>query len=855
MATETKKDIQNSVKVEHVTLTIDNQPVTVPKGTTVLEAARSMGIHIPTFCWHPKLKSVGACRMCYVEIEKMPKLQVSCATEAMNGMVVHTDSDQVRQGRKAVLEFILLNHPLDCPTCDKGGECDLQNLTFRHATDDSRFDFQKYRFVDEGMTTTFDDKRIGPEIMLNRNRCILCYKCVRANKEAFGEYDIGAFERGNITEIDNAPGQQVDNPFSGNLVEICPVGALTNTDWRYKIRVWLTQTTPSICPYTSSGTNILFYTERHKNKIFRVTSRPNDDIDDGWLPDVTRYGYQIANSEERLQTPLVKKEGKQVSATWDDALNLIGRRVKEISEEKGCVCIGGLVSPHLDNATLHSFNKFIRKSIGSNNIDYRPDYRMLPVDTNNNFAALSSQPFTIADIDDSDVIVTVGGDLVKEHPNEYLRIRKARNFRNPRVYSANPYSVKSSDVADLEMVYHAGTDEVFLTALCLAAAEESLVGADVAGRLKQNVSPSTLAEAANICGVDAGDIKVLARALAEAKKVTFFAGELIKRSLDRESIAAAMCNVNTIFGISEKGQVAILPRYANTRGAEKLGLVPEPHPVLKQELVSLWGQFPEAAACTTDKMMANMKKEEVNGFFIIGANPVMLYPDREFVKESLEKVDFLVVCDMFETETTALADVVLPLASWAEFAGDYVNLEGRVQRAERAIKPKYQSKPAHEIIALVAEKLGQPLFESDEARDNEIQRLLNLNPSVALPKDILEVKHTPEAVDEEYPLPLYICDDAHHAGHLTEKTTSLVNFCAEAYVEISPDQAAEYELAEGDSVRIESPVGKIIVPVRISDHIDTNVVIIPRNFASTPVNSLLMRKRRVDRVKISKVAD
>ena len=856
MATETDKKTAEAKPQPHtVTLTIDGQAITVPKGTTVLQAARDNGIDIPTFCWHPKLKSVGACRMCYVEIEKMPKLQVSCATEAMEGMVVYTDSDTVKRGRKAVLEFILLNHPLDCPTCDKGGECDLQNLTFAHATDDNRFDFQKYRFIDPGMTTTFDDKRIGPEIMLNRNRCILCYKCVRSNKEAFGEYDLGIYERGNTAEINAAPGQQVDNPFSGNLVEICPVGALTNTDWRYKIRVWLTQQASSICPFTSSGTNIKFYLERHKNKIFRVTSRCDDDIDDGWLADVTRYGYQIANSEERLQTPLIKKEGKQVPATWEEALGVIEKRINEIKGEKGCVCIGGIVASHLDNTTMHSFNKFIRKSIGSNNIDYRTDYRMLPVDTQNHFAAMCAQPKKIADIDTSDVIVSFGSDMIREHPNEYLRMRKAYNFSSARIFSLSPYGVKSADIASLEMVYNVGTDEVALNALCQAAVEENLVEPSIAESLKGKLKPATLAESAKICGLEVSALKALARALAEAKKVTFFAGEHIKRSLHREAIAAAMCNVNTVFGIAKKGQIGILPRHANSCGAEKLGLAPEPHPAVKAELAKMWNGLPEAIPCTTDKMMANMKKEEVNGFFIIGANPVMLYPDREFASEGLEKVDFLVVADMFETETTALADVVLPLASWAEYGGDYVNLESKLQRTERAIKPKYESKPGYEIVSLMAERLGEPLFESERVRDEEMVHLMKLNTKVDAPAEIVPVEFTAEEPEEEFPVPLFVCDDAHHYGHLTEKTTSLVNFCAEAYIETSPALAEKYELSDGDSVRVESPVGKIIVPLRISDHMDNEVVVIPRNFSSTQVNSLLMRKRRIDRVKLSKVAD
>ena len=686
MAEATNKDKIAKATENMVTFTIDGRETTVPRGTTVLEAAKQLGIYIPTFCWHPKLKAQGSCRMCYVEVEKMPKLQVSCALEAMDGMVVHTDSDTVKQGRKAIIEFTLLNHPLDCPTCDKGGECDLQDLTFAHGVDDSRFDFQKYRFVDEGMTTTFDDKRIGPEIVLNRNRCILCYKCVRANKQAFGEYDLGVYERGNIAEINAAPGEQVDNPFSGNLVEICPVGALTNSDWRYKIRVWLTTTTPSICNFTSSGTNTLFFKENHKNKIYRTTSRPNDDIDDGWLPDITRYGYQIINSPDRLTKPLIKKEGKQVEATWEEALEVIGKRMGEIRERLGGVCVGALVAPNLDNASLHAASRMMRVGFKSNNIDFRGDYRRLPESSESPFMILCSRPFGIADLDDSDVIISFGSDVIREHPNEYLRIRKARNFGNPKIFSVNPYNVKSADVADLELIYKPGTEEAVINGICLAAIDENLVDARLSASLKDRISPKSAGEAAKMTGVEKESLQTIARAISQGKKVTLFTGEIITRSRQRDLIAAALINLYKLFGLKDKGQMAALARYANSKGAEKLGLLPNPRTPLADKLKNLWGEFPESRANNTDAMMALIKKEEIKGFFILGANPMMLYPDREFVKEGIEKLDFLVVCDLFETETTELADVVLPLASWAEYDGYYVNLEGRVQKAARAIK-------------------------------------------------------------------------------------------------------------------------------------------------------------------------
>jgi len=849
-AVEKKQNVADGVPT--VTLTIDGRETTVPKGTTVLEAAKAMGIHIPTFCWHPKLKPMGACRMCYVEIEKMPKLQVSCALEAMDGMVVHTDSDLVKRGRKAIIEFILMNHPLDCPTCDKGGECDLQDLTFAHGIDDSRFDFQKYRFKDGAEGSTFDDVRIGPEIILNRNRCILCYKCVRANKEAFGEFDLGAYERGNIMEIHPAPGRKVDNPFSGNLVEICPVGALTNTDWRYKIRVWLTQTVSSICPFTSSGTNTLLYKDEHQQKIFRTTSRPNDDIDDGWLPDVTRYGYQIATSPDRLQTPLVKKDGQQVPATWEEALDLINKRLNEIKDKKGRVCIGGIISPSLDNATLHSFSKLIRVTLGSNNVDFRTQYRMLPKEAENIYDAMSGRRFNISDIDDSDVILVFGSDLVKEHANEYLRIRKACNFKNAAVYSINPYQVKSADVARRELIHRVGTEEIVLNGICLAAIEAGLAEP---GDLKGKISPTTAEEAAAASGVNVDHLREVAAALANGRKVTVLAGELVSRSRERLCISAALANLNRLFGLENKGQVAILPHYANSCGAGKLGLLPQPSTEIKETLTELWGSWPEPEPLTTDGMLINMKKEEVNGCIAVGCNPIMLYPDREFARESLEKLDFLVVADLYETETTILADVVLPLSSWAEYDGQYVNLEGRVQPANRALKPRFQSRPGYEIVALIAEQIGDELFESDEQRDREIEKLLEINSPRPLPDKYLEVRPTEEEADEAYPIALFVGDDPHHSGHLTEKANSLFNFCGEAYIEMSPALAAGLDLNEGDSARVESKVGKIIVPVRISTTIANDVVFIPRNFSSTTVTALLMRKKRTDRVKISKVVN
>lgn len=284
-----------------------------------------------------------------------------------------------------------------------------------------------------------------------------------------------------------------------------------------------------------------------------------------------------------------------------------------------------------------------------------------------------------------------------------------------------------------------------------------------------------------------------------------------------------------------------------------LGAVAAPHANVVKQLKELWGEYPECEPHNTDAMFAAMKKEEIVGMFILGGNPMLLYPDREFVRESLEKVDFLVACDLFETETTEIADVVLPLASWAEYAGDYVNLEGRVQAARQAVRLKHQSRPGYAIMEDLAREFSVELFASVADRDHEVTRVLELDTSTDWPAEYLKVAPSVLENIEEYPVPLFACDDHHHRGHLTEKAESLTNFSPEAYVEVSPKMATKYRLNNGDLVRIESEVGKVIVPARISEHLRNDVVLVPRNFSTTPVTSLLMRKKRIDRVKISRV--
>jgi len=834
-----------------VTFTINGREITVPKGTTVLEAAKMNGINIPTFCWHPKLKPAGACRICYVEIEKMPKLMVSCATEAMPDMVVHTESEKVKQGRRAVLEFTLINHPLDCPTCDKGGECDLQDLTFAHAIDDSRFEFNKMRFIRD-KNATFDDYRIGPEIVRNQNRCILCYKCVRSNKEIFGEFDIGAFQRGNITEIDAAPGEQVDSLYSGNLVEICPVGALTNTDWRYKIRVWKTETVDSICPYHADGANIRIWEER--DDIYRVTARRNDEIDEGWLSDITRYGYQIAKPDGRLTTPLIKKGDTQAPATWEEALGLIARKFKEIKDNKGGVCVGGIISPNMDCTSVYAFSKLFRTALNSNNVDFRTEYKMLPEKTGDLYNKMNSLKFTMADIENADVIAVIDSDIMNEHPNVNLWVRKAVSQKGASLYTINPLETKTGQISRDEIVYKIGTLEALLNGVCVSIIDQGLAVPEInTSDIRDILIPNTVDEASRISGISSERIGAFAKALASAKNPCVITGELFTESITRERLSGAIHNLALLTGIYKKGQIGLLSRAANSKGCEKLGVMPHLNEKMTGKLKELWGNYPDVAGLASDRMILSSVKEELDGLFIVGSNPVFNMPDAQFVTEGIEKLDFLVVADLYESETSQMADVVLPLSSWAEYSDRFVNLEGRAQEFGRAVKPRGHSRPAYDIINGIAKELKHPLFEDKAELQKEINTLLNFDSADEIKMNLVEVRFEEDKRDEGFDSPLLVVDQVHHFGHWTEKTRSLPAFCNEAFLEMSPSNAEKLEVEEGEIVRIESKVGKINLPVKISEFIDNDVVLAYRNFTASPVNTLQMRKRRIDRVKISKV--
>jgi NADH-quinone oxidoreductase chain G len=683
-----------------VTLTIDGKQVTVEDGTTILRAAEKLGIEIPTFCFHDKLEVVGSCRMCLVEVEKMWKLQVACGTTVTEGMVVKTDTPQVRAARKGVLEFLLINHPLDCPVCDKGGECELQNLVFKYGSDKSRYKEEKRRFAADPKSK-YDDLEIGPQIVRNQNRCILCRKCVRFLNEIAGETDLGTFGRSAKTEINVLPEIPLENPYAGNVVEICPVGALTSKSFRYKLRVWETEVTPSVCPHCADGCNIKVWTK--DDRIYRITSRRNDQVDEGCLCDNGRFGFELVDHPDRLTQPLVRKNGEFAPVDWDEAIELVASRFKTAKQRSGPDSLAGVGSSKLTNEESYLFQKFVRVVLETNNVDHRIDSKhLLPGSSLKGNGHVLGMVNSIAEIEKAQLLLVLGCDLEKEHPIVNLRVMKSVRSGNSLIV-ANPTSTRSGRFAKDELIYKKGTESALLDGLL--------------HELGEDTKQSGKSETRQATGMAAEKIKTLAQALKKADNIIVLCGREIAEHPQNAELLNKLQNLMRLSGHQGKdgSGVNLLWTDCNSQGAMDCGLLPDRLPGFvdlgndgsRSKVEQIWNaKIPQRIGLDFNQMLEAIHQGKIKAMYIVGADPVNEYPEPEHVKNALKKLEFLVVQDMLLTETAKLAHVVLPGASFAEKDGTFTSVERRIQRLTRAFDPPGDSRADCRIISMLTKVMG-----------------------------------------------------------------------------------------------------------------------------------------------------
>jgi NADH-quinone oxidoreductase subunit G len=664
-----------------ITFTLDGREVSAPEGEMLVDAAKRGDVEIPFFCYEPKLgPPVGACRMCLVEIEGIPKLQTSCSTAVKDGMVVYTQTEQVKTAQNAVVEFLLVNHPLDCPVCDKGGECPLQDISYGWGPGRSRFQDQKRNFP--------KPIALSPLVAIDRERCILCYRCVRFSQEVSEDYQLTFLERADHTFVGTFDGRPYVAPFSGNILELCPVGALTNTSYRFRARPWDVANAGSVCTLCPSQCNIAFTVR--DDRVERVLERENDAVDDGWLCDKGRWGYQAIAVDERVVQPLVRDGGRLRPATWEQALAAAADGLRKAGARSAAVA-----GSQTTNEEGYLVQRIFREALGSPNVD-RGGAAVLPPDQARRLAR-PDLAAAVSDIDGAGCVLLVETDPINEAPILDLRLRKAVRRFGCRLVVASSAPTALDGGAASRLTFAPGTAEAFLRALqkALLEVEEPPsdaentageangtaavdLGIEGQGRLATFLAEHSLERLAEIAEVDVFDLRDAAALLTQAENVVVLWGERLGLGDEAASVLGALGDLALVLGLDagEGSGLIEIPTGTNGRGLREVGCSPALGP----------GLTDAEPGMTADRARDSAARGEIAAFYLLNCDPVRELHEGEHWDDALGKAAFVVAHAQFlGASAERHADVVFPAESYAEKEGTVTHPDGRLQRVRPAI--------------------------------------------------------------------------------------------------------------------------------------------------------------------------
>jgi NADH-quinone oxidoreductase subunit G len=691
---------------DFVTFTIDGREVRAPEGEWLLDAAKRGDVEIPYFCYERKLgQPVGACRMCMVEIEGLPKLQVSCATPVKDGMVVYTQTDRVKQAQNAVVEFLLVNHPLDCPVCDKGGECPLQDISYGWGPGRSRFVEAKRNFP--------KPIALSPLVAIDRERCILCYRCVRFSQEVAEDYQLTFLERGDHTFVGTFDGRPYVAPFAGNVIELCPVGALTSMPYRFRARPWDIVNAGTVCTLCPSHCNVSFTVR--DDRVERVLARDNPDVDDGWLCDKGRFAYQAIHSSERITQPLVRDGGLLRPATWERALATAAAGLRKAGASAAAIAGNGTT-----NEEAYLLQRIFREALGSANLDSGSAAEALDPELVRALARpeLSAR---VADIDRAAAVLVIGTDPINEAPILDLRIRKAvRRFGARLVVAASQPTALDGGASEL-LSFAPGAEEALLRALQKAMVEqgsadegtgesrETAARPDSEGgplpsqqELVSFLAANSLERLAARAGADAGDLRDAAALLVGVESIVVVWGERIASGARGSQALAALVDLALIAGIDggDTSGLIEIPVAHNGRGLREVGFLPNLGPGLSEVEQGLGARRAAEAS----------ERGEVGAFYLLHSDPLREQPDRALWERALAAAGIVVAHAQFLNESIDRhADVVLPAESHAEKEGTVTHPDGRIQRLRPAIGHPHEVRPEWQALVELAHRLGVEL--------------------------------------------------------------------------------------------------------------------------------------------------
>jgi NADH-quinone oxidoreductase subunit G len=789
--------------VEQLTVTIDGQEITVPKGTLVIRAAEQLGTIVPRFCDHPLLDPVGACRQCIVEVEGMPKPMMACTTTVMPDMVVktHLTSEMARKGQEGTLEFLLINHPLDCPMCDKGGECPLQDQALKHGANTSRFIDQKRRYA--------KPVAVSQQILLDRERCVLCARCTRFSEQISGDPFIELFERGALEQVAIYEDEPYESYFSGNVIQICPVGALTSTTYRFKARPFDVVTTPSVCDHCSAGCTLTIQSRR--GEIQRQLARTNMAVNEAWNCDKGRFGFHHLTADRRITEPKLRDGGALVDASWSDALLRVTAAIGA-AREAGDGRVAVVTGSRLADEDAYAVSKYVRAVLGSDDLDART--RFAPAAEAEELTALvGRETATYADVERAPVIVVAGLDPEEEVPILHLRLRKAWRSYTARIVVVGP---------------HLGS---------------------LAGLAWRHVPTLPGEEAAALGAMADGDSE-LATALREAGAPVVLVGERAGAG----SVPAAAALADAV-----GGKLGYVPRRAGARGALEAGLhagtLPGGRrladPADRAEVEAVWGvSLPTDRGRDLQAILADAAAGRIDVLHLIGVDLVRDAASPELARKALAKVGTVVAQDLARNETVeGFADVVLPAAGTQERAGSYTDWEGRTQRFARAVDAPDLVQEDWEIVVQLAALLGHDLgFNDLDGIRTELARLgVRATPhdlpsavAVAGADEAVRPGAAPAADTGVAPDGFAVVVRPLLLDHGTMLTgaTDLLATARSAVVALNPADAEAHGIGEGDPVTLTGPGGSLTLPARLAADVVAGVAVLPANSTDLPAAAL-----------------
>ncbi|MDX2343906.1 MAG: NADH-quinone oxidoreductase subunit NuoG [Acidimicrobiia bacterium] len=785
-----------------VTITVDGVEMQGPAGEVLIKVAEENGNYIPRFCWHPRMNPVALCRMCQVEVvgPRGRMLVPSCSTRINDGMVVDTQSAVVKKAQEGVLEFLLINHPLDCPVCDKGGECPLQDHTVAYGPGESRFVEEKRHYP--------KPIPISELILLDRERCILCARCTRFCEEISGDPLIEFRDRGNAVQVITFPDEPFTSYFSGNTVQICPVGALTAAPYRFKARPWDLEAVESVSMVDAVGSKVSV--QSSQNTVVRIDGVDNDPTNQGWLSDKDRFIFESVNSEHRLTTPLIKRDGELFEATWGEALDFAADKLASYPG----AAVAGLGGANSTNEEAFAFGKFLRTIVVTPHVDAQLDDGLDP-----QFLVGVTPRASIPDLETAKTILLWAGDLKEELPVLYLRVRRAAAELGANLIVVHPRRTGLDDVASHKIRYRPGT------------------GPDVLRDLMAGDGEYAAARAA----LDEGPVVAIVgrTGLSEDPRLA-------------EAVAAFVRDL-------PEGKIMPMAHRANVVGALDMGLAPSLLPGRVSEssahvtLEAEWGPLPEGLGRNATSIFEGLRDGDLQALIMVGTDPVSDHPEPALAAAGLAAADFVVSFDHFLNDSAAMADVVFPVLGFAEAEGTVTNIEGRVQKVNRLVPGPGQAKPTWSALDDLARRMGGDIgATSAEALTKEIATVAPAYHGVTwdaldwgegregmvLPIEggtqhlqYIPVDGNLASVQARFGLHLgrVLYDD----GVRTRMSPSLAALVPAAHVYMNAAEVVGLGLNPGDVALVESESGMVSLPIAVDNSLGNGAVYVPANLAET----------------------